>query len=206
MATESAGPIAITFVTRFTRNLLLPFEYAPLKFRCRTCADPPPGRAKASSFALGWNCSCICACGGNYVLGSIAIAASQLASRTQITGDGLPKTSVLSDGSHLYLSETLEGRHIISKVSMNDSPSSRPGRPFTEGVGYAMAPDRSSLLLSGPEASRDTLWAFSLTGAAPLRLQATGRNATWAPDGQHIAYARTHPSGWPTRTARTEEN
>ena len=114
----------------------------------------------------------------------------KLASRTQITGDGLPKTSVLSDGSHLYLSETLEGRHIISKVSMNDSPSSRPGRLFTEGVGYAMAPDRSSLLLSVPEASRDTLWAFSLTGAAPLRLQATGRNATWAPDGRHIAYAR----------------
>lgn len=114
----------------------------------------------------------------------------KLASRTQITGDGLPKTSVLSDGSYLYLSETLEGRHIISRVSINDSLSPRPGRPFTEGVGYALAPDRSSLLLSGPEASRDTLWTFSLAGAAPLRLQATGRNATWAPDGQHIAYAR----------------
>src|SRR4051812_13923650 len=45
----------------------------------------------------------------------------RLASRTRITGDGLPKTSVLSDGSYLYLSETLEGRHIISRVSINGS-------------------------------------------------------------------------------------
>jgi Tol biopolymer transport system component len=114
----------------------------------------------------------------------------KLASRTQITGDGLPKTTVLSDGSYLYLSETLQGRHVISKVSMNGSPSSRTGLLFTEGVGYAIAPDRSSLLLSGREASREALWAFPLTGAPPLRLQTIGRNATWAPDGQHIAYAR----------------
>ena len=75
----------------------------------------------------------------------------KLASRTQITGDGLPKTSVLSDGSHLYLSETLEGRHIISRVSMNDSLSSRPGRPFTEGVGYAMAPIAPACCCQGPK-------------------------------------------------------
>jgi Tol biopolymer transport system component len=114
----------------------------------------------------------------------------KLVNRTQITRDGLPKTSVLSDGSDLYLSETLEGRHIISKVSTEGSASSTWAMPFKEAIGYAMAPDRSSMLLSAREGSEDVLWKFSLTGAPSRRLQLTGRNAAWAPNGQRIAYGR----------------
>jgi Tol biopolymer transport system component len=114
----------------------------------------------------------------------------KLVNRTQVTRDGLPKTNVLSDGSDLYLSETLERRHIISKVSIGGSSVSTLALPFTGAVGYAIAPDRSSILLSVREGSQDALWTYPLAHGTSRRFQSTGRNATWAPDGQHIAYAR----------------
>ena len=71
----------------------------------------------------------------------------RLASRTQITGDGLPKTSVLSDGSYLYLSETLEGRHIISRVS-NEGFTVVPSRTALHRRGWICAGPRSIPLVA----------------------------------------------------------
>ena len=110
--------------------------------------------------------------------------------RTQATSDSLPKISVLSDGSYLYLSETLKGRNIISKMSIEGRPPSLSQLPLIGAVGSAIAPDRSTILLSARENSQDVLWTFPLVHGTPRRLQATGRNATWAPDGQRIAFAR----------------
>lgn len=118
-----------------------------------------------------------------------AVPAPKLVRRTQITSDGLFKANVISDGSYLYLSETLEDRKIISRVSIEGSVSSNLTLPFTEAVGYAIAPDRSNILLSSRESSQDVLWTFPLAAGTPHRLQLIGRNAAWAPDGQRIAYA-----------------
>ena len=108
--------------------------------------------------------------------------------RTQITHDGLPKTTVLSDGSVLYLSETLEGHHIVAKVPIDGSTPSTLAVPFAGAVGSAITPDRASILLSAEGDSSQVLWSFPLAGGTPRRLQVTGRNATWAPDGRRVAY------------------
>ena len=112
----------------------------------------------------------------------------KLLNRTQITRDGLPKTTVLSDGRYLYLSETAQGRHIISKVSTDGSSPSKLSLPFAGEVGYGIAPDRSSLLLSARNESQEALWTVPLSSGSAYRLPITGRNATWAPDGRRIAY------------------
>src|SRR3979490_1202412 len=43
---------------------------------------------------------------------------------TQITHDGLAKSNVLSDGSNLYVTESLGGQHVISQVVMPGGQSS----------------------------------------------------------------------------------
>ena len=110
--------------------------------------------------------------------------------RTQITSGNLPKANVLSDGSYLYLSETLQGRHVISKLPIEGHSPTSVQLPLVEGIGDAIAPDRSSILLSRRNNSQETIWTYPLGQGTSQHLQAVGRAATVSPDGQTFAFVR----------------
>lgn len=110
--------------------------------------------------------------------------------RTQATSDNLPKANVLSDGSYLYLSETFQGRHVISKLPIEGRSPTSVQLPWVEGIGDSIAPDRSSILLSRMDNSQETIWNYPLGQGTSQRLKGMGRSATVSPDGQRIAYVR----------------
>jgi Tol biopolymer transport system component len=149
--------------------------------------DPVPQRYRIWLWAGIVSTFAVAVLGGIAFWLQLPLPPPLVVNRTQITHDGLAKTNVLSDGKTLYLSENSQSRRTISKVPIDGSKPSILALPFA-AVGNAMAPDRSSILLSEQGDSSEVLWSFPLTGGAPRRLQASGRNATWAPDGKSIAY------------------
>ena len=68
--------------------------------------------------------------------------------RTQITYDGLAKSSVLSAGSNLYVTEATGGRHVISQVTNNGSATSAFPNSFPNIEALDVSSDGSQLLAS----------------------------------------------------------
>jgi di/tricarboxylate transporter len=57
---------------------------------------------------------------GNHAQES-AVALPRVTSVTQVTHDGFNKTSLLSDDSHLYVSESPAAHHVIARISLHNS-------------------------------------------------------------------------------------
>ena len=111
---------------------------------------------------------------------------------TQITHDNLGKTNVFSDGSHLYIGERSGGHQLISQVAIGGTEFSTFKTPFARVSVQAISPDYSAILATATDAdAEDALWSIPLPSGAPRRLAGlSGRNATWAPDGQHILFVK----------------
>jgi Tol biopolymer transport system component len=116
----------------------------------------------------------------------------QVSGITQITHDNLGKTNVFSDGSHLYIGERSGGHQLISQVAVSGSDFSTLQTPFASVSVQAISPDHSAILATAAAAdAEDALWSIPRPGGAPRRLaNLSGRNATWAPDGQHILFVK----------------
>jgi Tol biopolymer transport system component len=120
------------------------------------------------------------------------LSAPQVSGITQITHDDLGKTNVFSDGSHLYIGERSVGHQLISQVTTGGTDLSTLRTSFASVSLQAISPDHSALLATATEAeAEDALWSIPLPNGAPRRLAGlSGRNATWAPDGQHILFVK----------------
>ncbi len=117
---------------------------------------------------------------------------------TQLTSDGRPKPglwaggSLLTDGVRLYFTEEVGASAVLAEVSASGGETATVPTPFPNVALWAIAPDRSSLLISSfvvlePE---HPLWVLPLPTGTPRRLgDLIGHSAAWLPDGQHIAYA-----------------
>ena len=111
---------------------------------------------------------------------------------TQITHDNLGKTIVFSDGSHLFIGERSGGHQFISQVAIGGTESSTFKAPFTSVSPQAISPDHTAILATTAETdAEDALWSIPLPSGTPRRLAGlSGRNATWAPDGQHVLFVK----------------
>ena len=120
------------------------------------------------------------------------LSAPQASGITQITRDNLGKTNVFSDGSHLYIGERSGGHQLISQVTAGGTDLSTLRTSFASVSLQAISPDHSAILATATEAeAEDALWLIPLPNGAPRRLAGlSGRNATWAPDGQHILFVK----------------
>ncbi len=111
----------------------------------------------------------------------------------QITQDRVPKVGILTDGSRIYINETLGIKQILVQASVNGGETSVIPTPFANITVYDISPDHSRILAA------DTLgttvdvpfWAVPLAAGIPQRLGgATGHFAVWSPDGHQLAFAK----------------
>ncbi len=112
---------------------------------------------------------------------------------TQITHDGIPKVSVLTDGSRLYITETSGGSQPLVQASSAGGQTSAIPTPFTN-VGLSdISADHTQLLVesSGGTETEFPFWALPLPSGAPRRLADTvGHAGAWSPDGRHLRFAK----------------
>jgi hypothetical protein len=120
----------------------------------------------------------------------------RVTSTSQITRDNRRKEGVLTDGPRLYLQERVNGREVLAQVSAEGGDVAQIPAPFPNVRLLGVAP--GALLvgsftgeggfvsdLSGP------LWSIPLPAGAPHRVGSLqAYDATWSPDGQHLAYAQ----------------
>src|SRR2546428_9459292 len=84
---------------------------------------------------------------GNRVHGS-AVALPRVTSVVQVTHDGFSKTSLLSDDSHLYVSESPSARHIIARVSLPHTDRTVIRSAFSDLQALDVSADHAQLLVS----------------------------------------------------------
>jgi Tol biopolymer transport system component len=122
-----------------------------------------------------------------------AVALPRVASVTQVTHDGFSKTNLLSDDSHLYVTEWPAAHHVIAKVSLQGSDRSVIPSPFSNLQALDLSPDRAQLLVSPIQggSSDNEFWTLPIATGSPERVgNLTGRDATWSVDGQHLAFGK----------------
>jgi Tol biopolymer transport system component len=116
----------------------------------------------------------------------------QITSETPITGDGVPKRGLVTDGANIYFSEYKDGRIVLSYVPVTGGPVHEIPTPFVRALPEAISPDGERLLAvtwEGEEKDR-ALWVVPVNGGKPWRVgQVLCHSAVWSPDGRQIAFA-----------------
>jgi DNA-binding winged-HTH domains len=126
---------------------------------------------------------------------------------TRLTNDGRSKgfridavPIIVTDGLRLYFAEAVNSgiRSTLHQVSASGGETSAVPMhtPFEQNVEVGdIASNRSDLLLQTFIAgeSEMPIWILPALGGVPRRLgDVLGRDATWSPNGQRIAYAKGH--------------
>ncbi|MGA9074969.1 MAG: protein kinase, partial [Candidatus Sulfotelmatobacter sp.] len=115
-------------------------------------------------------------------------------SSLQITNDGTSKRSLVTDGTRLYFSEYVSGHSVLMQVSTAGGETAPLPISLASADVYEFFPGRSELLVKGVAEGSDTEWPVWILPLPAGSLRAVGtilaHAATWAPDGQHIVYAR----------------
>jgi serine/threonine protein kinase/Tol biopolymer transport system component len=115
-------------------------------------------------------------------------------SSLQITNDGASKRSLATDGTRLYFSEHLSGHSVLMQVSTSGGETAPLPISLASADIYDFYPGRSELLVKGVAEGSETewpVWVLPLPAGAPRPVgDILAHAATWAPDGQHIVYAR----------------
>jgi eukaryotic-like serine/threonine-protein kinase len=105
---------------------------------------------------------------------------------TQISSDGLGKGDVFIDGSRLYFNEFLGDRNILSQIASNGGQTAVIKTPFVSPVVLDVASGTSELLLADFRfgSTEIPLWIMPLPAGAPRRMEITGHDGTWLPNGK----------------------
>ena len=157
-----------------------------------TTARERTSALKISSFLAILTLVGIVAVEGSRVLGS-AVALPRVTSVVQITHDGFNKTSLLSDDSHLYVSESPAAHHVIARVSLPNSDRSVIRSTFSDLQALDVSADHTKLLVSpGRSGSSDNeFWVLPIDNGSPVRVgKLSGRDGAWSVDGQQLAFSK----------------
>jgi len=113
---------------------------------------------------------------------------------TQLTRDGMPKGSVVTDGSRLYIDEGGPMGDRIAQVSVSGGETSPIPTPFSNPVLFGISPDHTKLLVASHVGTENKipLWSLPLPSGTPRHLaEVDGTQfpeATWSPDGQRLVF------------------
>jgi serine/threonine protein kinase len=117
--------------------------------------------------------------------------APRVTATQQLTRDGVPKFTLVTDGSRVYLTERGNSDQIF-QVSVNGGDTSPVSNPFEEAFVEGISPDHTQLLIAigNGTAPDSTLWSLPLPSGTPRRLAAVLRNhgATLSPDGHRLVF------------------
>ena len=115
-------------------------------------------------------------------------------SSLQITNDGASKRSLVTDGTRLYFSEHLNGHSVLMQVSAAGGETAPVPISLASADIYDFYPGRSELLVQGVAEGSETEWPVWVLPVPAGSLRPVenilAHAAAWAPDGQHIVYAR----------------
>lgn len=108
----------------------------------------------------------------------------------ELTRAGIAKSSLISDGSRLYFTNSGTPMPSLFQVSASGGESSAIPVSFAVGQLLAISRDRSSLLVSGyATAHEGPLWSVPVPVGSPRRLsEVFATAADWSPDGANLAY------------------
>ena len=115
----------------------------------------------------------------------------------QVTSDGRYKigfhgSSVVTDGTRLYFSETVGNASRLAQAPVSGGESAFLPTEVTNTSVADLSPDRNEILFwsfVGGEAE-GPLWAYSILGGSSRRVgDARVHDASWSPDGQKMVYA-----------------
>ena len=112
---------------------------------------------------------------------------------TQVTHDGRDKERVVTDGSRIYFSSYPNINPRIFQVSAAGGDTIPVDTTILGPYAFDISPDRSELLVGSCYWGRTTsdcpLWILPIGDRAPRRLgNIAASDASWAPDGQQVAY------------------
>ena len=115
-------------------------------------------------------------------------------SSLQITNDGASKRSLVTDGTRLYFSEYVSGHSVLTQVSTSGGETAPVPSSLDSADVYDLFPGRSELLVKGVAEGSETEWPVWILPVPAGTIRQVGNilahAAAWAPDGQHIVYAR----------------
>jgi Tol biopolymer transport system component len=130
----------------------------------------------------------LAACSGNRSHPSLL---PRLTSITQVTRDGASKTSLLSDDSHLYVTEWAAGHQVIIRLSLQGSDQTTIPSPFPDLRALDLSSDHTHLLVSPRGLGDNEFWTVPAAAGSPQRVgDFTGRDASWSDDGRHITLSK----------------
>jgi eukaryotic-like serine/threonine-protein kinase len=123
----------------------------------------------------------------------------RMLSTTQLTSDTLPKNGLVSDGTRLYFTESVEGRGVLAQVAVTGEDVAQISTPFPNVGLDDVSPTRSELLVTSypPVAfvgqPGGPLWIVPVPAGSPRRMGAlVGEGAAWSRDGVQMAYSSGH--------------
>jgi serine/threonine protein kinase/Tol biopolymer transport system component len=113
---------------------------------------------------------------------------------TQLTHDGTTKASWLTDGSRLYITESVGFNNRLVQASTSGGETSPLPNPLPNIVLADISPDHSQLMVFDrpPMTSGDyQAWVLPLPSGSPRQLgDILAHEGTWAPDGTQIAFGK----------------
>jgi Tol biopolymer transport system component/DNA-binding winged helix-turn-helix (wHTH) protein len=110
-----------------------------------------------------------------------------------LTHDGLPKYNPKTDGRRIYFVEFVDGRDLLSEISVAGGDISRIASPFANTSVFDVAPDGSKLLVSEPSWNEvlQTFWILPQPSGSPVRLgDLEGNYAAWSLDGRRMIFTK----------------
>jgi serine/threonine protein kinase/Tol biopolymer transport system component len=116
------------------------------------------------------------------------VSPPRISGAKQITNDGLPKLTLLTDGSRLYFTEAPPTRTAIAQVSVNGGETAPIDVPFPNPIVTDVSSERSELLVqqTALEQLDDLFWSVPVPAGSPRSLGVSAHDANWAPDGKLI--------------------
>ena len=157
-----------------------------------TTAAPSPKPSKAPWFAAG--IVVLAALAGILLLLRSPEPPPSVMSSLQITSDGTSKRSLVTDGTRLYFSEYVSGHSVLMQVSTSGGETAPVPVSLASADVYDFLPSHSELLVKGEAEGSETEWPVWILPLPAGSLRPVGsilaHAATWAPDGQHIVYAK----------------
>lgn len=143
----------------------------------------------------------VIALGGMFAWLSRPIPPPRVLNTAQITRDGVSKTSLLTDGSRLYITESTGAKQMESigtntflvQGSVTGGDTSVIPTPFTSVSIFDISPDHSQLLVAdhvGNESETQVLILPLPTGSPRHLSDIVAHGAVWSPDGKQLAFAK----------------
>jgi serine/threonine protein kinase len=113
---------------------------------------------------------------------------------TQITHDGFPMGSMLTDGSRIYVTQFRPESMVLAQVSTTGGESSAIPTPVKDMIIHDISADHSQLLVGSmvPTGNRETpLWTVPLPAGSPRRVgNILSSSANWSRDGRQMVFVK----------------